>query len=450
MKNQFELAVRDEQAPYAEELGLGNDTLLVAFAGISGGLGVFPFEFFNIVKNFNVDKIFIRDLRQSWYHSGLPDVCGDIEGIADFVKAIVDRISYKKVVCVGNSMGGYAAIVVGVLINADVVHAFSPQTFLDEKNRNLHKDHRWPDQIAAIPSSTSNKYTDLSIFFEKSQAASKIHIYYSRDERIDVIHAMHVSADNIFRLPYSGGGHQLVQQLKKAGELHRILRNSLSPFGAGRVVAVFKDVDAGIDAHDACSRHEMDFAVYLEWLDRYPSIQRLQGGMLRSLFRDFQKYLFERGLSCVDRKLDRGHVYTDEYCQRWYGEKASRKISFGTCFDFGSGDYLLRMEIGSRDLHVGLVRYQSAPAGRIRLCAMSADEKAKIVALCAEKLPRGVKLDARNWGHQWCSIGCGSFEDLSQCGAFYAAGSVCDSPWFKKQILPLLDALLGGLLDDNG
>ena len=141
MSQKFQNDLQNLELPYTMELGGESKTLLITFAGISGAVGLYPFEFFKITKGFDIDKIFIRDLEQSWYHKGMRDISGSIEESAKYLKSIIKENNYKKVVCLGNSMGGYAAIVVGYLIKADTVLSFSPQTFLDTKNRQKYKDN---------------------------------------------------------------------------------------------------------------------------------------------------------------------------------------------------------------------------------------------------------------------------------------------------------------------
>ena len=197
------------------DLSSGADTLLIAFAGISGALGLFPFEFFKTTRGFDVDKIFIRDLDQAWYHRGMHNISSDIEGTVEHLAGIIRDHDYRKVVCLGNSMGAYAALVVDNLLNSDVVHAFAPQTFLDDANRARHHDNRWPTEISSIPRSVDKRYMDLSVLYAQIPNSVEVNIYFSRNERIDEVHARKLEGfEKVNLYPFEGGGHLLAQNLR--------------------------------------------------------------------------------------------------------------------------------------------------------------------------------------------------------------------------------------------
>jgi hypothetical protein len=424
------------------ELNSASDTLLIAFAGINGALGIFPFEFFNITKGFNINKIFIRDFGQSWHHTGMIDVSCNIEGTARYLQDFIKKQGYKKVVCLGNSMGGYAAIVIGTLINADCVHAFAPQTFLDGENRNKFNDNRWPEQISNIPATTDKKYLDLAVFFKDYRGRCEINIYYSSDERIDIVHAQHLTnCHNIILHCYGHGGHLLVQFLKKTGELYRILRNSLTNFSGDRVVSVFKEVEAGITVPNACKRHEVNLDIYTEWHEKYNTSQLLQAKLLMQFFAGLENYLSKNNFLCVNDKIDKIHLYNEKYCIEWFGSNKIRKQLFGSFFYFGNERYLLHVEVGTTNLHIGIVKY--APLNETyKIIAMNSEECDEIVLACNGKLPSPIKLEARNWGHKWCSIDCGEFIDLSRHDVFRAVSDFENSGLLTDKFLPFLSILI--------
>lgn len=441
MLHSFEHVIKNETAPYAIDIHEGSATLLVTFAGISGALGIFPFEFFNITKDFNINKIFIRDFNQSWYHSGISGISSDIEGTARFLQGIIKNKRYKKIVCLGNSMGGYAAIIIGTLINADIVHAFAPQTFLDNENRSRHKDNRWPEQIAQIPISTAESYLDLADFFEHYRNDCEINIHYPDDERIDIAHALHLKNHrNVVLHRYDQGGHQLVQHLKKSGELYRLLRNSLSDFSGDRIVSVFKEIEAGISIDEACKRHVVSAETYNEWHHEYGNSRALQTSLLLRFFATVEKHLSTNKFRCVNDKIDKAHLYNEEYCRGWFGDNKYRKQLFGSFFHFGNDRHLLHVEVGSKNLHLGIVKY-AAHDGVYKIAAMTADECAALVSDYKPKLPEHLKLEARSWGHKWCSIDCGDFQDLSQHETFRAMFDFGNSRLLKEQFLPFLTVL---------
>lgn len=87
---------------------------------------------------------------QAWYNLGVDTEIDDINKFIYFLKNIIKKNEYKNICFLGNSMGGYAAILFRALLNVDKVIAFSPQTFIDRKNRFLKYDNRWKKQLTKL------------------------------------------------------------------------------------------------------------------------------------------------------------------------------------------------------------------------------------------------------------------------------------------------------------
>ncbi len=230
MKSEFAVNIKNPKLPVVIDCSVAHNSLLIAFGGISGKMGVTPFEFFNLSKSFDTNRIYVRDFAQSWYHQGLPGIADDIDGIVDFLREKITQSHADKVIMVGNSMGGYAAILFGVLLDADTVHAFSPQTFINKLNRLRYFDRRWRKQIKKTYHIKTKKYFDLKSVLHGSQNKLKcqINIYYSDTHRLDKIHATHLTSfSNVKLNAYEKGGHRLVKHLRDTGELNKIISNSL-------------------------------------------------------------------------------------------------------------------------------------------------------------------------------------------------------------------------------
>src|SRR5690554_3011391 len=106
----------------------GYKHLVVIFGGINQGIGIPVFEFFNILNEKSLDKVFVRDFNQMWYLNGVDSHVDTFEKLFLKLKRVIK--GYEKVSFVGNSMGGYAAVLFGVLLNVNECVVFSPQTFI--------------------------------------------------------------------------------------------------------------------------------------------------------------------------------------------------------------------------------------------------------------------------------------------------------------------------------
>jgi len=224
----WRVGARDGGGSIATDFSAKSDVMLIAFGGLKKGIGrIAPFEFFNLTRGIEVKKIYVRDMRQSWYHATLPgipdDPHGTVDGVAGHLRKLIKQQRPRKVVCVGNSAGGYAALLFGCLIGAHVVHAFAPQTFIDKANRKGCGDIRWGgNQIRNAHNSKTRRegYFDLKRFLLPRKTGTRYHIHYQRGSRIDSVHAERMRrVPGVALHPYNVGGddHYLVMHLKAAG-----------------------------------------------------------------------------------------------------------------------------------------------------------------------------------------------------------------------------------------
>ncbi|MBW4575988.1 MAG: hypothetical protein KME08_11970 [Aphanothece sp. CMT-3BRIN-NPC111] len=229
--SEFKKRLEDDKTSIVTHFSSDSKTMLICFGGIQGALGIPPFEFFNLTSDFNTKKIYLRDLKQSWYHQGLPGIANSIDGVAKYLEQEVTKEQAKRVVTCGNSMGGYAAILFGSILNVDIVHSFSPQTFIAPIKRFIYRDKRWQNQIKDLykADSTQKIFADLKKYINSNQTNKPVfNIYYSSKDRLDKIHAERMrNISNVVLHLYDEGGHGLVKHLRDTGLLKDILRKSL-------------------------------------------------------------------------------------------------------------------------------------------------------------------------------------------------------------------------------
>lgn len=207
------------------------DKLLVSFGGINQGLGMPPFEFFKSLEDIECDKVFIRDSYQMWYQNGIDSEIHDILKLRDYLKKEILNNKYKKICFLGNSMGGYAAILFGTMLNVDTVISFAPQTFINKKQRYLNFDFRWNKQINNVHKN-KNRHKELfdlkNYLLKNNNYKSKIIIYYSEQHRLDRLHASRLkNLEKVNLITLTEGGHNAIKYLRDSGELIRIIKNEL-------------------------------------------------------------------------------------------------------------------------------------------------------------------------------------------------------------------------------
>jgi hypothetical protein len=209
-------------------------TLLIAFGGMMGKFAGMPaFEFFSLLSREDptVKRVFVRDLRQAWYQHGVEGVGSGVPEVASRLRELVAESGAQRVVTIGASAGGFGAILFGTLIEADEVHAFSPQTFLDRRRRTLFLDRSNRAQIAALRASSGSAgpFFDLKPVLADATAPTCCVIHYPRYSRTDAIHALRMrTLDRVELRSHRMRGHNVVRRLRDDGALPGLLERIIS------------------------------------------------------------------------------------------------------------------------------------------------------------------------------------------------------------------------------
>lgn len=119
------------------------------------------FEWKNITRSKYVQKtyqkiIYVRDIFKCWYLLGINEEISDIEKVRIFLEKETKRY---EIYTLGNSAGGFAAVLFGCLLKAEVVFDFSGQFYLDITK----------DQVLSKLEKTYEKYFGLKEIVSKSR-----------------------------------------------------------------------------------------------------------------------------------------------------------------------------------------------------------------------------------------------------------------------------------------
>jgi len=226
----FIARLNDEGAAVASDLESPSDTLLVAFGGRAGGLGIPPFDFIGLTADISTKRLFLRDLRGLWYQRGVPGMGDDADTLCEHLRRVIDESGVRRAIFVGNSMGGYAALLFGALLDVHSVHAFSPVTFLHPLRRAVHLDFRFLSYGWALRRAGRRymRYADLKRVLNARQFATPLHVYFSTAHRGDSAHVRRIAGcPHVVLHRYAEGGHLLARHLRDTGELRQILRGAL-------------------------------------------------------------------------------------------------------------------------------------------------------------------------------------------------------------------------------
>lgn len=207
-----------------------SDVLLIIFSGLKQNPSAIPgFSFVNVTTVLPAKKLFMRDLDKAWFLRGFRGETTNVEQSVEFLKAEVARAGARRVVLLGYSLGGFAALLYGALLNADAVHAFSPQTFLSFWKRLRFRDHRWRRYVWKLHFGNTRPFHDLRLILPRSER-TQFHIYYAQNSRLDAVHAAYVwGSPGVIHHAYPEGSHRLVTELRDTGELRAIMERAVAP-----------------------------------------------------------------------------------------------------------------------------------------------------------------------------------------------------------------------------
>ncbi len=213
--------------PISENLVPGSNKLFLFFGGLVGSIGMFPFEFYRSAQILDHSKIFFRDISQAWYQRGLPGIGGDAHAIGDYLQAKIEESGASEIRFVGNSMGGYAALMFCAMLRRGKAITFVPQTFICPQKRLQLGDERYQDKVHAVHQTQYlTDIIDLKPWISERHPEMEAQVHVSNEDPIDMLHANELNgfANISIHRYHQGGGHDLVQWLRDEGELTRILK----------------------------------------------------------------------------------------------------------------------------------------------------------------------------------------------------------------------------------
>lgn len=207
----------------------GSKTLLIVFGGIKMGVGMPVHEFKRTLSQYECDKLFIKDSNQAWYQGGTSDF-NNLNELVNHIEKIIEEFNYNKTITLGNSMGGFAAILIGIHLNCTHIIAFSPQTFVDIRSKIANLDFRWPIQTLKANLKGSLYLLNLGHFLcQNLPNRSSIRVFYPENHKLDRKHAMKLFGyQNVALKSINCASHSLVKELRDNGQLNSILKDIIT------------------------------------------------------------------------------------------------------------------------------------------------------------------------------------------------------------------------------
>jgi pimeloyl-ACP methyl ester carboxylesterase len=218
--------------------------LLVSFSSVDWTQPP-AFEFFGrtrkLESRFRVrfNRVLIRDPLNAWYHRGVPGLGSHVDEVAASLRSLVDAIRPESVTTIGQSMGGYAAILFGLLLQADRMVAFGPLAHLDPDDAARYGDRRFLPVLESLRADPpASIYDDLPRLSAELNHPGELHVVFGthpgHDDgvsgNLDAIHAFRLAArPDVTLYPYPGSDHPVVKWLVDHQQADDLLARLLLP-----------------------------------------------------------------------------------------------------------------------------------------------------------------------------------------------------------------------------
>lgn len=227
-------------------------TLVIAFAGADAALagrvkgGVPSRELSQSLSRAGAGAaIFVRDALRSWYLRGVGDDGHDFASVVDTLRREVAAVRPNRVVTLGCSMGGYAALRAAIEMGADLAIAFAPQVVLEPDERRrlalppMVYDHLLEGVANAGEAEGFALMSLIACVAERGRRATRTELEVHVGElcagdcaEAELFAAAVAAAEPEANLAcavvrHPRRGHRLAGEMRESGELHELLRRAV-------------------------------------------------------------------------------------------------------------------------------------------------------------------------------------------------------------------------------
>lgn len=239
--------LRSAEAPVLVERGRDESVLIIAFTGFIHRLSLRVYEFFDATKHLGYSRILLRDQYRVWYQHGIDRERPDFPSLVQYLSKEVADLNPQKVICLGTSSGGYAAILAGHQLKADYVHAFAPDTFLKIRIRSclagLWKGrYQLPRWKLLLSKRARPELFDLAKVLRDHNGRTTYFVHHCSGHERDRVRTARISGmPGVVSIAYPCNTHSVAVFLGKKGFLPKILDIS----NQDRIVALARSHFAG-------------------------------------------------------------------------------------------------------------------------------------------------------------------------------------------------------------
>jgi len=213
---------------------------------------------------------------------------------------------------------------------------------------------------------------------------------------------------------------------------------------------VLADLEKGRTTLAISNRYDVSDSVISGLKKSSLTYRGIRAALLTHFFRRLDEIAGDQyGLQCINSGLVQSgferFVHNERFCSQWFNNidklrQQPAKQIFGSFYTYGDSRYLLLVVVGTVNLHIGFGKYAMRDDG-YELAAMDRVDHDTLMQDLAAKMPPGLALQQRSWGHKWVTLDCGRFIDLSRAEVFAAMYAPGNSALFREKFDPLMRML---------
>ncbi|RYU93723.1 hypothetical protein [Emticicia agri] len=159
------------------------------------------FEWYRSRIKYGYKHIFLRDIKKQWYINGVNNILNTPQKLIEFIK---QECKGFKIITVGSSAGGFIAVLIGQILDAERIYTFNGQfEIISQLNK---KQVRTKDPIL-YRNKLNNEvlpFYDTCNFIVKPE---KIYYFYSNKSKWDIAQNNHIYNININRISFKTSNH---------------------------------------------------------------------------------------------------------------------------------------------------------------------------------------------------------------------------------------------------
>lgn len=139
--------------------------------------------------------IFIRDVYKQWYVAGCNQRLNSVDKMSVYIKELAHNYD---IVTVGNSAGGYAAVLFGILLQAKCIYSFSGQFSITDKMN---------DENLLVKNNKNKNYYNLKQLIKNNNKDISVFWFYAAKSQYDIAQKKIADQLNICQIAFNESIH---------------------------------------------------------------------------------------------------------------------------------------------------------------------------------------------------------------------------------------------------